>query len=253
MYRNVYFQGVQRRPVKQEQNNNYVETPVQRPQYPQFKEISPAVSNAIYSYASPIIRKPYEKMSFDECIISLKQQGKFKGLDFDTAEFPEQDIVELYIKDKKGQTTKSLLFSTDDLEHAESYINYQYKNGREIRNFKYNKNNELEYCSETYYNDEIPQEQFTKEGITAYTKPDEYIEYLKRNTVKFRVEPFEYGDGRETLGITEYDRRNREYQFTGFELNCENRVMREIYERDGSRKRIGFDENATYITEFPQI
>ena len=77
--------------------------------------------------------------------------------------------------------------------------------------------------------------------------------YLKRNNVKFRVEPFEYGDGRETLGITEYDRRNREYQFTGFELNCENRVMREIYERDGSRKRIGFDENATYITEFPQI
>ena len=249
MYRNVYFQGVQRRPVEKQQNNNYVETPIARPQYPQFKEISPAVCNAIYSYASPIIRKPYEKMSFDECLMTLTRQGKFKGLDYDICEFPNQNTVELYLKNKTGQPIKILSYNKDDLKNTQRCINYQYKNGREVKSYRYNRNNELDYIRDTYYNDEIPQWQFTKEGITAYTKPEEYIEYLKRNNIKFKIEPKTYGDGRETVGITEYDRHNREKQFTGFELNGENRVMHEIYERDGSRKCFEFDEDATYITE----
>ena len=53
-----------------------------------------------------------------------------------------------------------------------------------------------------------------------------------------------------TVGIIEYDRRNREKQFTGFELSGENRVMRQIYERDESQKRLELDEEATYITEY---
>ena len=249
MYRNVYFQGVQRRPVEKQQNN-YVETPIARPTYPQFKEISPAVSNAIYSYASPIIRKPYEKMSFDECILSLKQQGKISGLDYFLNEYPNENQKEISIMNRNGKPLKSLLFNNNDLEHMVRCFNYQYDKGKEISCRVYNKNNELDYITDTYYNDEIPQWQFTKEGITAYTKPEEYIEYLKQNNIKFKIEPKTYGDGRETVGIIEYDRRNREKQFTGFELNGENSVVRNIFERDGSKKQLVFDEKATYITEY---
>ena len=250
MYRNVYFQGVQKRPVNQQPNNPYVETPIAKPQYPQFKEISPAVNSAICAYASPIIRKPYEKMSFSECIVNLKQQGKVEGLDYYIEEFPKQDSIEISIKNKSGQTTKTLEFDCNDLEHVFRSTNEQYRNGRLVKSFTYHKNNKLSYITDTYYNDEIPQEQFTREGITAYTKADEYIDYLKRNKINFKVEPQTYGDGRESVRIIEYDKHNREKQFTCFELSGENRVMREIYERNGSRKRIELDEYATYITEF---
>lgn len=250
MYHNVYFQGVKRRPVNQQQNNGYAENPFKRMDYKQFNEISPAVNSAIYAYASPIIHKPYEKMSLDGCIISLKQQGKIKGLDYDIAEFPNQDSLELYIKNKSGQPTRVFRYNKNDLKHVERYITYQYKNGREINCRTYDSTNELDNITNTYYNDEIPQEQFTKDGITAYTKPKEYIEYLKHNNIKFKIEPQTFGDGRETVGIIEYDRQGREKQFTGFELSGENRVMREIYERDGSQKRIEFDEKATYITKY---
>ncbi len=248
MYSNVYFQGVQRRPVQQQQNNNYVETPIARPQYPQFKEISPAVNNAIYAYASPIIKKPYEKMSLNDNILRLKHEGKIEGIDYKIDGCAMGNLV-LYINNKNGQPVKVLHYDNGDVERVNCHEIYQYNNGREVKNYGYNRN-ELDNITDTYYNDEIPQEQFTKEGINAYTKPEEYIEYLKRNNIKFKIEPKTFGDGRETVGIIEYDRQNREKQFTGFETNGENRVMREIYERGGSRKRIEFDENATYITEY---
>ncbi len=61
MYRNVYFQGIQKRPAKQQQNVGYVEKPFNRADYKQFNEISPEVSSAIYAYASPIIHKSHNK------------------------------------------------------------------------------------------------------------------------------------------------------------------------------------------------
>lgn len=244
MYHNVYFQGVKRRPVNQQQNNNYVETPIARPQHPQFKEISPAVNDAICAYASPIIRKPYEKMSFNECIASLKKQGYIEGLNF---EIHDNRLVQ--IKNTHGNVIKCLGY--DDPNDKNPFVQdllYDNKN-REIR-LICKENNKIKFQVDTYYNDEIPQEQFTKDGITAYTKPDEYIEYLKNNNIKFKVEPKIYGDNQETIEITEYDDRNRKSQFTGFELNGENRVMRELYGFDGSRERLEFDKNATYITQY---
>lgn len=249
MYNEVYFSRVTRRPVTKNQNNNYAETPIERPQYKQFKEISPAVNDAIYSYASPAIQKPYEKMSLNDNILRLKKEGKREGIDY-RIEGSEIGNIVLYINNKSGQPLKVLHYDGGDINHVNVYETYKYQNGRETKYCGYDYKNDLNYYTNTYYNDENSQKNFTTEGITAYTKADEYIEYLKNNNIKFKVEPKIYGDNQKTLEITEYDDRNRKSQFTGFELNGENRVMRELYGFDGSRERIEFDENATYITEY---
>ena len=104
--------------------------------------------------------------------------------------------------------------------------------------------------SKTYPIATTPQESFTKEHITAYTKPDEYISYLEANGIKYKIVPHKYGDERETVLIHEYDGSDRKTQSTGFELSGENRVLHEIYYPDNSRKRYEFDEEITYITTF---
>ena len=96
----------------------------------------------------------------------------------------------------------------------------------------------------------IPQESLTKEHITAYTKPDEYIQYLEDHNIRYKIKPQQYGDGRKTILIKEYDNYGQETQLTGFELSGENRVLHDIYYPDNSRKRYEFDEENTYITTF---
>ncbi len=79
MYHTVYFQGIKRRPVNQQQNNGYAENPFKRTDYKQINEISPTVNAALYSYATPIMRKPYKKMSLNNNILRFKKEGKIEG------------------------------------------------------------------------------------------------------------------------------------------------------------------------------
>ena len=58
MDRKVYFQGVQRRPANQQQND-YMQNPIPHREYPQFKEFSPQANAASRAYGMAlIITKP---------------------------------------------------------------------------------------------------------------------------------------------------------------------------------------------------
>lgn len=359
MYRNVYFPGVQRSPANHQQNG-YMQNPIPHREYPQFNEFSPQANSAIMAYAAPILQKPYEKMSLNEALKTLRRQGKIEGRDYETNYTSWLDI-----KNKRGYVTFNLIYdncydnhpatqrlfydqndrlvkrvhkNNGTIDKVSSIDNIYYNNEISQETFtqegityrtkpedyiEYLKSNNINYkvsyenddinnkiirCIEEFdnenrltqdtiwhiddnyngyitrniYNDNeesvmhyifdkectevsrlfekskyselsnrvIPQESLTKEHITAYTKPDEYIQYLEDHNIRYKIKPQQYGDGRKTILIKEYDNYGQETQLTGFELNGENRVFHEVFYPDNSRKRYEFDEENTYITTF---
>lgn len=197
MYQNVYFQGVQRRPVIQQQNNVYADNPFKRTDYKQFNEISPAVNSAIYAYASPIIRKPYEKMSLYECISALKKQGYVEGLNYET---DRNRLVQ--IKNKYGNVVKCLGY--DNPNDTNPFVqNLSYDSNNRLVKLTCIEDNRVKFYEDTYYNDEVPQEQFTDARITYRTSPNEYLNYLKSKNANYKVEK-ESGEDFNIVRIIEY-------------------------------------------------
>ncbi len=97
--------------------------------------------------------------------------------------------------------------------------------------------------------DALNQENFTKEHVTAYTKPDEYIEYLEQNAINYKIDNIDCNET-QRINITEYDKYDRKSQSTCFQKNGEPSVLREIYELNGIRKRYEFQPEGTYVTSF---
>lgn len=254
MYRNVYFHGVQRRPVNQ-QHNEYAQNPIPHREYPQFKEFSPEANAAIMAYASPIIKKPYEKMSLNDNILRLKKEGKREGIDYNIEGCKMGNIV-LYINNKNGQPKKVLHYDNGNVENVDCYETYQYQNGREVRCQAY-ADDKIRWYNDTYYNDEIPQENFTKEGFNYNTTPNEYIDYLKQNNIKYKIEYEVEENNNRTIYLTEYAPDGKETQCTwwyyGKRQFCEpaDIVSRDLLnDNEQTIKSISFDKDSTSVRTY---
>lgn len=270
MNRNVYFQGVQRRPVNQQQND-YMQNPIPHREYPQFNEFSPQANSAIMAYAAPVLQKPYEKMSLNEALKTLQKQGKIEGRDY-TVTACEYNNTVLDILNRFRQPIKKLHYDAGITDRVSGYETYQYLNGRQIRESSF-VNDKMGYYNNSYYIDEIPQETFTKEGFRYNTTPIEYTNYLKQNNVNYKIEYEGEEDNNRSIYITEYDADDKKIQSTWWyygerQFNQPaDMVSRSLYDAEEFEdERLEFSKNrtdvCTYIekhksqtypiTEFPQ-
>jgi len=211
MYHNVYLQNVRRHPVNQQQNNGYAENPFKRTDYKQFNEISPAVNSAIYAYASPIIHKPYEKMSLDGCIKSLRRQGKVEGRDFTIEE--NGDRPWLNINNEYGQQIFRGEYNGDSGKLIDCGIS-TYKGNKLLRKVYKDAHGKIPMFEDFYFNNEIPQTCFTKEKFTYYTTPQTYIEYLNKNNINYKIDYDGDEENNRCISIKEYDKNGKKVQST---------------------------------------
>lgn len=228
--------------------------PVTQQSFEGSNEISPKVSNAYRAYGQAMLQKPLEQLSLNNCILQLQKQGKIEGKDYCIKGCTMGNLV-LYVNNKDGQEEKVLHFDQGNIEKCSCWEEYKYANGKKIKGISHDMNGKIHNYQDYYYNDEISQEAFTKEHITAETTPKEYIQYLKENNKKFEVENIK-NDGFQAIRITEFDEYGKEIQYTSFETNKENFapdyciIMREEYLPNGNRKRIEFSKTDTYITNY---
>ena len=220
------------------------DAPVTQPSFEGNHEMSPEVSSAYRAYGQSIINKPFEQLSFKDCILQLQKQGKVEGKDYKLENY-ESGNTAIYLLNKDHQETKRMLFQNDG--KIDCWEDFKYSNGRHIKTISHDADGRIPMYSEYYYNDEIPQEAFTKEKINFNTNPYDYLEYLKENNINFKVE---YGPDNINK-IEEFDENNKLvqdtiwYQDENYKLaSCE----RNIYnENEDCIKNIDFKKNQTIV------
>ena len=127
-------------------------------------------------------------------------------------------------------------------------------NGIEIYKYKYDKlseivgkhgNNKTFIRSAFYSNKEIPQNSFTKEGLTYNTTPEGYIEYLKQNKIDYKISPDKKNS---SVMIYEFNKDNKKTQTTHF---CKHGVSRtELNSNEEEVKHIDLRKEKTEVTNY---
>lgn len=226
------------------QSRQKTDAPVTQPSFEGNREMSPEISNAYRAYGQAMVNKPLEQLSFNDCILQLQKQGKVEGKDYKLENY-ECGRTAIYLLNKNGQETKRMLFLNEG--KIDCWEDFKYSDTRKIKTIYHDANGKIPNYQDYYYNDEIPQEAFTKEKINFNTNPYDYLEYLKENNINFKVE---YGPDNINK-IEEFDENNKLvqdtiwYQDENYKLaSCE----RNIYnENEDCIKNIDFKKNQTIV------
>lgn len=199
--------------IKSHQKQN---ASVTQPSFEENREMPSEISTAYRAYGQAMIQKPLEQLSLNDCILQLQKQGKVEGKDYRIDGCTMGNIV-LHVNNKDGQQTKVLHFDNGDIEKCSCREEYKYENGRKVKEIHYHSNNnKVSMYSDCYYNDEIPQEAFTKDKLTYDTTPEQCIEYLNKNNINYKIERDGEGDNNRSLYITEFDDNGKQIQSTWF-------------------------------------
>lgn len=225
--------------------------------YPQTKGITSETSGAARAYATPLIKNKLKPQSLNYYITKLKQEGKVEGKDYLITRAQKYDNYNLDLFDKNGNKIKTLYWCNgNDKNNYSGYNELLYSNNKEIKSIARRDDNKVTYYTNTYYNDEIPQTSFTKEGITSETTPQEYEKYLKQNNKNYEIG---YTDDNWVF-IDEFDENNKKKQSTVWIYGDEpigSKLVspdRNIYNSDGKEcKRITFSKDKTEVCTYLNI
>lgn len=227
--------------IKSHQKTN---APIPQPSFEGNQEMPSEVSSAYRAYGQAMVNKPLEQLSLNDCILQLQKQGKVEGKDYRLKNYGSGKTA-IHMFNKNCQETKRILFQNDG--KIDCWEDSKYANGRKIKEISHHSDGRIPMYSDYYYNDEIPQEAFTKEKINFNTNPYDYLEYLKENNINFKVE---YGPNNINK-IEEFDENNRLIQDTTWYQDENDKLAsceRNIYnENEACIKNIEFKKNQTIV------
>ncbi len=179
----------------------------------------------------------------DSLIKKLKAQGKKEGKDFIIENYGKN--INLTINNEYNKPAYVLHYDNGNLNKW---------NGIEIYKYKYDKlseivgkhgNNKTFIRSAFYSNKEIPQNSFTKEGLTYNTTPEGYIEYLKQNKIDYKISSDKKNS---SVMIYEFNKDNKKTQTTHF---CKHGVSRtELNSNEEEVKHIDLRKEKTEVTNY---
>lgn len=243
----VYSPNLIRRNFAPQQN--YEQSPVPMPQYPQFKEISPQANSAICAYMSPVInRSAVPQIPLQAMVNRLKMQGKIEGKDFviDEAKNGNKSLV---INNKYGNEEKRVYYDSDDMSKWSAYVENVYNGNKLLRSTSKNAKGKTFAYTNYYYNKDVPQTSFMPEGLAQCKTTDEYIEYLKANNVNYKLE---YGEhDKNYKKITEYNAENKKLQGSSWYADTLQAVAK--YDKRGNENQhIAFRDNQIQVTNYPE-
>ena len=213
-------------------------------QYPQYKEISKHANQASIAYASPIINKSkVPQIPMASLIKKLKAQGKKEGKDFIIENYGKN--INLTINNEYNKPTYVLHYDNGNLNKWNGIEIYKYKYGKLSEIVGKHGNNKTFIRSAFYSNKEIPQNSFTKEGLTYNTTPEGYIEYLKQNKIDFKISPDKKNS---SVMLYEFNKDNKKTQTTHF---CKHGVFRtELNSNEKAVKCINLTRERTEVTNY---
>lgn len=233
------------------------DAPVTQPSFEGNHDMSSEVSSAYRAYGQSMINKPLEQLSLNDCILQLQKQGKIEGKDYHIEGCTMGNLV-LYINNKDGQEAKVLHFDNGNIEKCSCREEYKYENGRKIKEIHYfSADDRISMYSDYYYNDEIPQEAFTKDKLTYDTTPEQHIEYLNKNNINYKIERDGEENNNRSLYITEFDKNDKIIQSTWYYYGKNNfnqkhqMLSRSIYDSDEAEvKRIELEKDRTEVCTY---
>lgn len=211
---------------------------MQEPSFKNNTEITSETSSALHAYGTALLNKPAEQLSLAENIKILKAQGKIESKDY-IIDRSEMGNIILQLNNKSRQPIKILHFDNGNLKKCNGWEDYKYTNDKLVKLYTHDENGRIPSYSDYFYNNEIPQENFTKEQITYKTKPQDYIEYLEENNINFKIN--------DDNSISEYDKNNNLIQKTEF---YQDSLVRSIYDNNQETHRIRLDKDSTEICTY---
>ena len=143
----------------------------------------------------------YYNLSFDEHLASLKAKGKKEGADYKIESYPN-GTTWIELTDKDGNETDRIEYIDGKFMSCE--VN-TFKNGKLISSVGI-MDDRIETSSKIYYRDNFPQEKFTKSGINHETTPEQFMEYLKKNNIDYKVSYEGEEENNRSVWLAEYDK-----------------------------------------------
>lgn len=223
------------------------DAPVTQPSFESNYEMPSEVSSEYRAYGQAMVNKPFEQLSFNECLLQLQKQGKVEGKDYRLENY-EAGNSAIYLLNQNGQETKRMLFCTEG--KIDCWEDFKYANGRKVKEISHLSDGKIPNYLDYYYKDEIPQEAFTKDKLTYDTTPEQYIEYLNKNNINYKIERNGEKDNNRSIYITEFDENDKRTQSTWFyygknKFDAKHQFLsRSSYDSNEiETKRITFDDN----------
>lgn len=249
------------------ETNSYSTLPIETNK-PSQDESLKKINGAVRAYALARLQKPYEQLSFQDCILRLQKEGKVEGEDYFIEASNICNNLHINVVDKNNGMEKRIFYNAGFVDkcsgydvvkflgdNKEHYIGFDNCGRKTIETISQNGKIifEKDYqvsSSQDFSNAVFPQVQFTKEKITSKTTADEYIKYLQDNNIRFQTG--EVHNGKESLLIVrETDKKGNEIQSTTFELDVPPEkavVLREVRNKDGGFTRLEFHKDKTFVS-----
>ena len=131
-----------------------------------------------------------------------------------------------------------------------------YKNDKLVKRISRSKDR-IEYSENIFYKENNPQEKFTTSGINYKTTPEQFINYLEKNNIKYKVKYEGEEDNNRSVTLREYDQDGkvvREYWWYYGENKFNEEfpwvAVSELNENEEEVRRISFDKDKTEICDY---
>lgn len=239
--------------VKPNDENSLVKKQNKAPQ--QQEVASSAVSKASAAYVSPLLNQKMPATS-EEYINKLKNSGKVEGKDFKINK--DDKYVDVEELNEKGDVVKGLAWKIVDGKEeplGTDIFNYR-PDGKILYREAKDANGKLEFLAHHYYNNEVPQDIISHDGLTFETKVEDYIKELQAKGVKYteQIEKDSQGNGTSHI-VEEYTPDGKQTMKTVWVDMPEkpelNHVYRDLYKADGNvSTSVLLDEEKSVVVNF---